>query len=128
MKVSGGSALPDRAGGLVFLELPVGGADVKIEKNRSRGANQHQVNPSRWEMASFFSSQLDHRMRRNKKGIFLLMLEVGQVGGILRGALCFFSAFPSGPGQSSGKCWFGEGRGPVSAKGAFHRLTILFFF
>ena len=67
-------------------------------------------------------------MRRNKKRIFLLMLEVGQVGGILRGALCFFSAFPSGPGQSSGKCWFGEGRGPVSAKGAFHRLTILFFF
>ena len=55
------------------------------------------------------------------------MLEVGQVGGILRGTLCFFSAFPSGPGQSSGKCWFGEGRGPVSAKGAFHRLTILFF-
>ena len=45
MKVSGGSALPDRAGGLVFLELPVGGADVKIEENRSRGANQHQVNP-----------------------------------------------------------------------------------
>ena len=67
-------------------------------------------------------------MRRNKKGIFLLMLEVGQVGGILRGTLCFFSAFPSGPGQSSGKCWFGEGRGPVSAKGAFHRLTILLFF
>ena len=67
-------------------------------------------------------------MRRNKKRIFLLMLEVGQVGGILRGTLCCFSAFPSGPGQSSGKCWFREGRGPVSAKGAFHRLTVLFFF
>ena len=128
MKVSGGSALPDRAGGLVFLELPVGGRMQKSKKIVQEALTNIKSTHSRWEMASVFSSQLDHRMRRNKKGIFLLMLEVGQVGGILRGTLCFFSAFPSGPGQSSGKCWFGEGRGPVSAKGAFHRLSILLFF
>ena len=56
MKVSGGSALPDRAGGLVFLDFRSGGLMQKSKKIVQEALTNIKSTPSRWESGSVFFS------------------------------------------------------------------------
>ena len=112
MKVSGGSALPDRAGGLVFLELPVGGRMQKSKKIVQEALTNIKSTHSRWEMASFFLLNLNTGWGGIKKGFFCWCWKLAKLGASWEGHYVFSVRFP----QALGNLRVSVGSGKVGVR------------